>query len=180
MELSGNHRAIVDALATVKILVYEIFWKIRDKCIYKVNNVGAVVGNAPVLIRPNDDSDTDDETPIKEVGDTVSVSSGSDNDDDKLLDAVDDDETEEETDDNNVIVEPLGWKLDTPFQGIDTTKRFQQVLKTRSSRRDDGEIVTGMKVLKTSANSPAKAWRLIMTTTILDKIVEYSNDYGHY
>jgi Transposase IS4 len=52
------------------------------------------------------------------------------------------------------------------------------MLKTRSSRRDEGEIVTGMKVLKTSTNSPAKAWRLIMTTTILEKIVEYSNDYG--
>jgi hypothetical protein len=108
------------------------------------------------------------------VGDTVSVFSGRDNDDDKQIDEVD----EEETDDNNPLIEPLGWKLDTPFQGIDTTKRFQQALKTRSSRRDDGEIVTGMKVLKTSANSPAKAWRLIVTTTILEKIVEYSNDCG--
>jgi Transposase IS4 len=35
-----------------------------------------------------------------------------------------------------------------------------------------------MKVLKTSANSLAKAWRLIMTTTIFEKTVEYSNDYG--
>jgi DNA polymerase III alpha subunit (gram-positive type) len=94
LELSGNHRAIVDALATVEILVYEIFWKIRDKCIYKVDNVGAVVGSAPVIIRPNDDSDTDDKMPIKEVGDTVSVSSGSDNDDDKQLDAVDEEATE--------------------------------------------------------------------------------------
>jgi hypothetical protein len=84
-------------------------------------------------------------------GEIQSVGSGSDSDNEKEVEGI----NEEEPDDNNTLVESLGWKLDTPFNGLDTTKVFEQVLKTRTNQRD-GDIVTGIKVLKTSANSPAK------------------------
>jgi hypothetical protein len=66
--------------AMVDILVYEIFWKNGDKCIYKINNVGAVVGNAQSIIAPNHNSNSDKETTTKEVGDSVSDTGDTDED----------------------------------------------------------------------------------------------------
>jgi hypothetical protein len=63
------------------------------------------------------------------VGDTVSVGSGSDTDGDKEVVDI----NEEESDDNIPPAKSLGWKLDTPFHGVDKTKRFQQVLKTQTN-----------------------------------------------
>jgi Transposase IS4 len=50
-------------------------------------------------------------------------------------------------------------------------------LRNQTNRRDK-DIATSMKVFKSSANSPAKALRLIVTNSILEKIVDYSNNYG--
>jgi hypothetical protein len=71
---------MVDTQATVDMLVNKVIWKNRKKCIYMVDNIGAVVDNAPAIICPNDNSNTDNDTPTKEVGDTVSVDGDTDDD----------------------------------------------------------------------------------------------------
>jgi hypothetical protein len=73
MELGDSaHRAMADVLATVKVLQYESFWKYRGQCVYKVDRYGTVMDPCTTYLQPNNDSDTDEETPRKELGDNDS------------------------------------------------------------------------------------------------------------
>jgi hypothetical protein len=168
---------MADVQATVEVLHYKTFWKNCDKCIYKVNCEGAVVGVAPKILCPNDNSDTNEEKATNKVGGSIS-------DDEESDSEINDNSNEENNNINNleeITNNPTdvntGWQLDVLFKGIDTSKRFEDILHTRSNQRK-GDIVTGIKVLKSSENSTAKAWRLLMTNGILEEMVDYSNDNG--
>jgi hypothetical protein len=49
---------------------------------------------------------------------------------------------------------------------------------TRVTRGTQNPSPPGLKVNKNSLNSPIKAWSYIFTTSLLNKIVKYTNDYG--
>jgi hypothetical protein len=120
-------------------------------------------------LQPNNDWDTDEETQHKEIGENDS-DNGVVNNDGNTTDQ-DDDST---VDDNQ---QTIGWKVNTPFYGVETRTKFEEVIHTRSVR-GDGELRVGSIVMKSSANSPMMAWKLLMTNAILESIVDYSNEYG--
>jgi hypothetical protein len=94
--------------------------------------------------------------------------------------AVCEDDGSPDHDDNTTIEETIpthGWKVNEPFQRVETMSKFEEVSWTRSVRCD-GELRVGSTVVKSSANSPIKAWRLLMTNSILETIVDCSNEYG--
>ena len=54
---------------------------------------------------------------------------------------------------------------------------FDEVFAKRITRGARGNN-TGLQCSVNSANSPVKAWRLIFTHSILDTIVDQTNEYG--
>jgi hypothetical protein len=120
-------------------------------------------------LQPNDDSDTDEETPSKEMGDNDSVDG-----------IICSDEEATDHDDNSTVEDTLptqGWKVNKPFNGVETSSKFEETIQT-GSVPGDSESRVESKVMKALEKSPIKAWILLMTNSILETIVDYSNEYG--
>jgi DNA polymerase III epsilon subunit-like protein len=170
--VSGNslddkaHRAAADTEATHLVLIYAAFWNERQKYIIPLDEEGMPITPAKPrsqktkqVINPNDDSDTDDDD---ETGDNRSEA------------------VEEDNDCDNEEEEQSGWSKDVTFEGVDTDSLFDNAFRRRSTRNigDDADLRTGVQCSENSINSPLKSWRAIFTTSILERIVQYTNEYG--
>jgi DNA polymerase III epsilon subunit-like protein len=77
------------------------------------------------------------------------------------------------------------WEENTAYYAPNTIQRFNEAFKNYSTRRtnNDGSEITkltiGLQCSPSSVNSPDKAWRRIMSTSILKMIVNYTNEYGN-
>jgi hypothetical protein len=164
------HRAAVDVSATVRVMSYFYFWKHRVPYIRKLDMLGNVVRENQQVVTPlipqppNDDSDTDN---------TFSIESSSDDDsvENRFVN------TEAQNVDN---VPTMGWERNQAFEGVDSQSMFESEMKKRETRTtsEDDNVHTGLLCSKNSVNSPLKSWRQVFTSSILDKIVKYTNEYG--
>jgi hypothetical protein len=166
------HRAEADVTMLLKVLLHDNFWFQRSAFIHKIDNQTGKVTVAglgrvsePRIPAPNDDSDTD----VSDVDDDDTV--------------VEESPTQEEEETN--IEEPVaeeevyGWHRNKTFEGIDSTKLFNEEFQRRTTRNEDGSTTrVGVQCSTNSVNSPLKAWSQIFTVSILNKLVQYTNDYG--
>jgi hypothetical protein len=119
----------------------------------------------PRLPPPNDDSDTDcTDTDVDTVVD----------EEETPTQTVTNEEAKEEAKEEEVF----GWQRNITFQGVDTTKLFNDEFQKRSTRNADDVTRVGVQCSTNSVNSPSKAWSQIFTVSILNRIVQYTNDYG--
>jgi DNA polymerase III epsilon subunit-like protein len=110
LDLQG-HCALPDVLATARILRYFRFWNRRLRYIYKLQNDGSVVlsnNEAPAILLPNDDSDTDEDVPEDNAN---QADNGNESDDDEQQ------------------VPGTGWQRNTHFEGLDTMHLFLNSLQ---------------------------------------------------
>jgi hypothetical protein len=85
----------------------------------------------------------------------------------------DDDDEEDEYEDANGT-----WKMNTPFVAPNVNERYLDVF-TKTTRGRTDRTHPGLKVSKHTVHSPIKAWMFFFTDSLLKKIVQYTNDYGH-
>jgi DNA polymerase III epsilon subunit-like protein len=119
------HRAEADVTMLLKVLLHDNFWFQRASFIHKIDNQTGKVSLAglgrvsePRIPAPNDDSDTD---------------ASNTNDDDTVVE-------EEPTQDdpiNETIEEVYGWHRNATFDGIDSTKLFNEEFQRRTTRHMD-------------------------------------------
>ena len=153
------HRALVDVKAASAVLRYKHFWIDRKDHIFvwqKSNQSSKKI----VLMDDSDiESDGDEDEPDAEE---------EDNHDNNNLDEVE----------GEIETQMIGWHLDKPFKGVDAMKAFEDHFLQKVTRAGSTNNTFGLQCSTNSVNSPAKAWRQIFTCCILDKIVQYTNDYG--
>ena len=67
------------------------------------------------------------------------------------------------------------------FDGFDASKAFNEWRNKRPKTRNGEDVLPGARLLVSvnSVNSPSKAWRMIFTNAILNRITSYTNEYGH-
>jgi Transposase IS4 len=122
----------------------------------------------PRLPPPNDDSDTDctdtDEDTVVEEEESPTQTTTE-------KEATTEEEAKEKE-------EVFGWLRNTTFEGIDTKKLFNDEFQKRATRNADDGTRVGVQCSTNSVNSPIKAWSQIFTVLILNRIVQYTNDYG--
>jgi hypothetical protein len=53
----------------------------------------------------------------------------------------------------------VGWQMDTPFDGVNSTLLFEQKLQSRSATRNNNneEVTPGLQCSPNTVNSPMKA-----------------------
>lgn len=145
-----SHRATADVKATISVFRYDLFWKTRQECVFSFGRCEDATRGVP------DDSDTSVSTDIQ------SLSSNSDDNDEE---------------DN---ASPLGdhWEVNKnyrPSVPIPSVQFKQHFTSSSRSRRNK----TGLQCSPIDVNTPMRAWREIFKNTLLDKIVRYTNEYGH-
>jgi DNA polymerase III epsilon subunit-like protein len=154
-EMENSHRAMSDVKALYTIFRNDLFWGSRKGSVQSSIVDGAPSTCVGVMIPlPTHDSDASD-----------SGSEGDDNDDDGGT--TDDDDDEEIVGDH--------WRT------ADFTPRevpMQKFTECFTSSCRSGVSRTGLQVSPAIANSPIKAWRLIFTAGILERIVRHTNKYG--
>jgi Transposase IS4 len=119
-------------------------------------------GKKNTFIDPEDDSDADDEVDVLNAEeDNINVEEGDDKDS------------------NTPNAFSTVWKVDQPFDGIDACKLFNNKFSKRQTQNTSAdEKRTGLQCSENLVNSPIKAWRSISTISILEKIVNYTNECG--
>lgn len=152
-QLEGNHRALEDVKALYTVLRQPILWNRRSAHV-KFHKERLTL---PLL--PANDSDND---------------SGSESS------ATAEPEQERDVGDDNSSDEDIAalgdyWHIGDFFPPRDPQELFEEHF---TSTNRSGRMKTGLQVPPTYANSPIKAWRLIFTNTILEKIVKHTNAYG--
>jgi hypothetical protein len=171
LEPSDNaHRAEADVTMLLSVLLYDKFWFHRSNYIHKIDNqtgkvclagIGRV--SVPRLPPPNDDSDTD----------------ASDSEEDSVTEeevAPTQEATTQEEESKQEVEEVFGWKRNSTFEGVDSTKLFNKEFQRRTTRNVDGTTRIGVQCSTNSVNSPIKAWTQIFTVSILNRIVQYTNN----
>ena len=165
-EMESSHRALSDVKAMYACLRHDLFWSNRFRAIQKsiVDGVPSTCEGVCISLLSHDLDASDS-------------SSDSENDGGKDTD----DETEEEDNatnvagNNNKVVGDF-WR-NGHFSPTDVpTENFQEAF---TSSCCSGVSRTGVQVSPAMANSPIKAWILVFTAGILDKIVNHTNKYGY-
>ena len=189
-EPTTSHRASGDVDSTINILLFKEFWNERSKHIHKIDIMGTIKKNKLTIIPyekkliPNDDSDTDNESDDQSANSSVEQKDDDSNCNENVNEIENNNSNtiniEINEIDNNDNTNDIGWKSDTPFDGVDSESLFMEKMMSRSSTRinDDIEIRIGLQSSKNTVNSPMKAWRQVFTNSILDRIVKYTNEYG--
>ena len=195
------HRADVDVKATHQILIHKPFWNFRLDKIYKIDGFGKVDKRyttqqsvVPIIntFSPIDDSDTDsssssDSSTTKSIDNINGENNISDDDNENDNDNcnencnvnVNDDQTlqQEQVEQEQEDQIQVGWVKNKDFEGINATLLFENEI-TKIETRSTATYNTGLQCSCNSVNSPQKAWTSIFTSGILNKVVQYTNDYG--
>jgi hypothetical protein len=153
-ELEGNHRALEDVKALYVVFRQPAMWNRR------AFHVGFNKERHPLPPLPDNDSDNDNESDNESESLPVSLSL-----------------SEEEVGTLMEDVAPVGdcWS-EGEFQ---PQRRPYDLFEAHfKSTNRSGRTKTGIQVPPAYANSPIKAWRLIFTNTILERIVKHTNNYG--
>ena len=101
----------------------------------------------------------------------VEASSRAADDSDTDLDESDDDDTDE---DNKEPPTRIGWTRNEGFDGVNAQEKFDEVVKRRHTRQSNAtpeKNKIGLQCSRNSVNTPAKAWRQVFISTLLNKIV---------
>ena len=157
-----SHRALADVKATISVLFHQIFWENRSKFVFSFgrpeDEADAVAVMPAVQQQPSllDDSDT-------------SVSSQ-----DSSATTADNETTDDEDD-----VGPAGdkWEEDSQYRPscpLPSQLFEEHFMSSGRSRRQR----TGLQCSPIDVNTPIRAWREVFKNALLDKIVQYTNDYG--
>jgi DNA polymerase III epsilon subunit-like protein len=151
-QLEGNHRALEDVKALYTVLRKPILWNRRAFHVkfHKEHQ------RLPPL--PTNDSDNDNES-----------------DSDSDLDAEPDNDVSDDSSDEDIAALGDYWRSGDFYPPRDPQELFAEY-STSSNR--SAKLKTGLQVPSSYANSPIKAWRLIFTNTILEKLVKHTNAYG--
>jgi DNA polymerase III epsilon subunit-like protein len=158
--METSHRALGDVKGLYTVFRSEIFWNNRKECLQSTSVYGVVVSSAQ---GDSDESDEESEDE-KEKAATEQVA------DDEL--GVGE---EEEVEESGTIIAGDYWEVGDFIPAVIPKEKFEEVF---TSTCRSGVVRTGIQVSPVMANSPLKAWRLIFTATILEKIVKYTNAYG--
>jgi len=153
-----GHRAYEDVKATITVLKHDPFWSHRKKNLFKFAIVVDQQQQAevPTAAVENDDSSASS-------GDSGSVSSSSSS------------EEEEE----GAVALGNRWQNGATFDPPVPTpmQQFEEYV-TATSTRSTQRRKTGLQCSPFDVNSPIRAWRQIFTKSILDRIVNHTNEYG--
>lgn len=151
------HRAASDAKATVTILQHPLFWENREQAIFIINHMI----NYEYLKNRYHDYDSDEVDDDLEDASTDSAQAGDHEEDIHTIRAF-----LQDTDDFVAGTNGERWERNGKFDPIvDSAGIF-----------DDRRI--GLKVSRSSVNTPIRSWRQIFTNHILSTIVNYTNAYG--
>ncbi len=173
-DFGDGHRALYDVNHTLPVLKHGIFWYRKDNYIFKINPDGSIDSNKTIYDDLND-SDTDD----------------SDDEKEEVLESVDEDGILEDSSqpvvteglpiDAEEVQQVVGWRRDTPFYGVNDKELFEEKLRSSSTTRNNNNepLLVGLKCSSNSVNSPPKAWNAIFTRSLIQRIVDYTNDYGN-
>ncbi|KAG7354197.1 PolC-type DNA polymerase III [Nitzschia inconspicua] len=158
-EMENSHRAMGDVKALYTVFRSPQFWDRR------IESLNAFPPIPAVDVSTESDSDESD-------SDTDSVEGR-----ERVLVEQDIDESDPKNED---VDEVLGdyWQDGEFIPSEVPEEMFQKFTERFSSPRRPGERRTGLQVSEGMANSPIKAWRLIFTTAILERIVKHTNKYG--
>jgi hypothetical protein len=156
------HCAMADVKATATIFGFPIFWDTRYKCVFDFSERKQEIHVATRQAQVTDnDSDLDSGGSQQSDGQSVSSSSSSSSEDEES---------------KNV---PLGdtWDQGCNFHPTELhpTKQSQEYF-TSSLRNQPQRI--GLQCSPIDVNTPIRAWREVFKNTLLDKIVQYTNEYG--
>lgn len=151
-----SHRALADVKATISIFLYHLVWNNRQQHLFQV------LQRDDHPFTSNDDEDV-----------PVAVADDSDVDDDSGGSSGDSSSDEEET-------VPMGdaWEMDMEYTPADPTptERFNAQFTTDTRSRKN---LTGLQCSTNDVKQPIRAWRQIFTKTLLQKIVNYTNEYAN-
>ncbi|KAG7353811.1 hypothetical protein IV203_003166 [Nitzschia inconspicua] len=155
-EMKNSHRAMGDVKALYTVFRSPQFWDRR------IESLNAFPPIPAVDVSTESDSDESD-------SDTDSVEGR-----ERVLVEQDIDESDPKNED---VDEVLGdyWQDGEFIPSEVPEEMFQKFTERFSSPRRPGERRTGLQVSEGMANSPIKAWRLIFTTAILERIVKHTN-----
>jgi DNA polymerase III epsilon subunit-like protein len=155
-----SHRAMADVKATGVIFRFPTFYDIRHECVFKFSEreEEVRVHEAGLPVNDSESEDSGDSQGGGSVSSSLSSSS-------------------EDEDDNYDV--PLGdtWDQGSDFKPMEPNprERFEEHC-TLSGRNQRQRI--GLQCSPIDVNTPLRAWREIFKTTLLDKIVRYTNEYG--
>ncbi|KAG7340621.1 transposase IS4 [Nitzschia inconspicua] len=158
-EMENSHRAMGDVKALYTVFRSAQFWGRRTESLKAFPPIQAVV------ISTESDSDESD-------SDADSVEGG-----ERVLEEQDIDESDPKNEDVDEILGDY-WQEGEFIPSEVPEEMFQKFNDCFSSPRRPGERRPGLQVSAGMANSPIKAWRLIFTTAILERIVKHTNAYG--
>ena len=164
-DITNAHRAYGDVLATCIVFRHEIFWEERKESVKTLSSgASTTVHHRQTSDTNNNNDDSDFDVDDNDADDNNSNSS-----------------SDSEMGDENLQRPAAGdkWFIGKHFEGVDAETAFNNVFATKSTRGSTGTLNTGLQVSVSSVNSPAKAWRQIFTSSILDKIVSHTNAYGN-
>ena len=153
-ELQNNHRALEDVKALYTVFRHATIWSRR-----------------PLHVKFRKDSQS---------GPTLPADGDSDNDSNSDSESISTEESvegQEGGDDESSDDDILGdhWTPGDFTPPRDPEELFEEAF---TSTNRSGKLRTGLQVPPSYANSPIKAWRLMFTNSILEKIVKHTNAYG--
>lgn len=176
-DMENCHRASGDVKALYTVFRSERFWAERTS-----QATASIIEGTNVALPQNDsdasesDSDADSvEGNHKEKATSEQKEDDTDGDDSIVADvnAADDDTVSEDEQANEIVGDY--W---SPGHFIPTEVPIDQFKEHFTSQCRSSVVRTGIQVSPGMANSPIKAWRLIFTAAILEKIIRYTNRYG--
>lgn len=147
-----------DVKALYAVFLSKLFWNARK------DSVKMFLSREPVVPLPANDSDASD----------------SDSDDESVEDR--DRATTEQAQDDNIPIEEEAQEIAGDFwekrDFTPTEIPMEKFTHHFTSKSRSGVVRTGLLIAPAMANSPIKAWRLIFTARILERIVKHTNKYG--
>ena len=167
--ITHAHRAYGDVQATCVIFRHETFWKERKGNVKTLCFNSRTTAQDQQLSAMNDDYDDSN---------LDADNNDSHNSSDSDMEEVNFQRLQQHTNHQCPAVGDQ-WILGKHFAGVDAETAFNDVFASRSTRGATRRMNTGLQVSVSSVNSPAKAWRQIFTSSILDKIVLHTNLYGN-
>ena len=186
------HRASADVNATIAVLTFEQLWKNRFSYLKRLEVVQGVARpltdtrhstQAPVnqLDHPSNQlDDSEEDVSVESDDESLSNFVFGDRSTEGRLEPIEyhqlrDRQHTDSTNKRQSASLPEGWHEDTTFPGINAKEQF--CVATETSTRN-ARTQVGVQGATGTTNSPIKAWRSIFTKSILDRIVEYTNQYG--
>lgn len=163
-EMESAHRAVSDVRGLYTIFRSQNIWNNRKYCCHNFYVSRSNVPPPVARTLPPTDSDEDDMESVNEQEKATT-------------EQAEDEERESggESEDPQSTIAGDFWQIGDFVPTEIATEKFQEVV---TSTGRSGAVRTGLQVSPVQANSPMKAWRLMFTNNILDKITRYTNRYG--